>query len=515
MNKADLTGTINVAIAPASNHASGLDLNSLLNFLTDQTAWTFNPIRCDSYEEALVKLDSGEAKMGWLGAFASSEASRTGKFEPFAVGLPKGQLTPNYNSVFITRADAAVKNLAEVKNKKIIIGNIHSTSGYIVPKRELNDIGINLDNSPEFSEIIVTQNHDEAIHLLLEGRADIAAVSSVNLNENIKNNTIGSKDIRIIHTSKPIPGAPLVFSSNLSEQTKETIKSLVLSAHETVQVGGYGGEMERYIDVKEGNKLLLESYLQPQWKWPTYLSISIFVLLTVLSTIHLEIDPVQLFQNTFTYLFDVLNRMMPPDFSNFDELLLSMLETVEMAFLGTLLAIALSIPFGFLSASNISPNYPIYIVARTITIFFRAVPEFIMAMILVIAVGFGAVPGVIALGFHTMGFLAKFYAEAIEHVDPGPGEALSSMGASRMQVLAFAVVPQILPSVIGNNLYILDRNVRMATMLGIVGAGGIGYELQSSFRMFNYPRVSAIIILIFMTIFAIDMVSSYIRKRVL
>ena len=84
-----------------------------------------------------------------------------------------------------------------------------------------------------------------------------------------------------------------------------------------------------------------------------------------------------------------------------------------------------------------------------------------------------------------------------------------------MQVLAFAVVPQILPSVIGNNLYILDRNVRMATMLGIVGAGGIGYELQSSFRMFNYPRVSAIIILIFMTIFAIDMVSSYIRKRVL
>jgi phosphonate transport system permease protein len=215
------------------------------------------------------------------------------------------------------------------------------------------------------------------------------------------------------------------------------------------------------------------------------------------------------------YLFDVINRMMPPDFSNFDKLLLSMLETVEMAFLGTLLAITLSIPFGFLSASNVSPNYPIYIVCRIITIFSRAVPEFIMAMILVIAVGFGAVPGVLALGFHTMGFLAKFYAEAIEHVDPGPGEALSSMGASQMQVLAFAIVPQVLPSFIGNNLYILDRNVRMATMLGIVGAGGIGYELQSSFRMFNYPRVSAIIILIFLTIYAIDMASSYIRKRVL
>jgi phosphonate transport system permease protein len=136
-------------------------------------------------------------------------------------------------------------------------------------------------------------------------------------------------------------------------------------------------------------------------------------------------------------------------------------------------------------------------------------------MILVIAVGFGAIPGVLALGFHTMGFLAKFYAEAIEHVNPGPGEALGSMNASRLQVLAFAIIPQVLPSFVGNNLYILDRNVRMATMLGIVGAGGIGYELQSSFRMFNYPRVSAIIILIFVTIFIIDCISSYIRKKVI
>ena len=515
MNNIKISEVINVAIAPASNHASGLELDSLLMFLSSQTTWVFNPIRCKSYEEALEMLDSGEARMGWLGPFASAEASRTGKFEPFAVGLPKNQSTPNYYSLFITKSNSLIKNLNEVKNKKIIIGNVHSTSGYIVPKRELNDVSINLDNNHEFSEIIISQNHDEAIRLLLEGRADVAAVSSVNLNESINKKTIYSEDIRIIHTSKPIPGAPLVFSSELSRETKERIKSLVFSAHEKIKVGGYGGEMERYIDVKEGNKLFLESYLRPQWEWPVFLGISIFLLFTVLSIIHLEIDFQQLFQNMFSYLSDVINRMMPPDFSNFHKLLHSMLETVEMAFLGTLLAITLSIPLGFLSASNISPNYAVYIVCRAITIFSRAVPEFIMAMILVIAVGFGAVPGVIALGLHTMGFLAKFYAEAIEHVDPGPGDALSSMGASRMQVVAFAIVPQVLPSFVGNNLYILDRNVRMATMLGIVGAGGIGYELQSSFRMFNYPRVSAIIILIFFVIFLIDMVSSHIRKRLL
>ena len=230
--------------------------------------------------------------------------------------------------------------------------------------------------------------------------------------------------------------------------------------------------------------------------------------------VDLEIDPAKLFSDSVTYIADVLGRMLPPDFSNFEQLMLSMLETVEIAMLGTLLAILLSIPIGLFSARNIAPSYPIYLVARTVTVFFRAIPEFIMAMILVIAIGFGAMPGVIALGFHTMGFLAKFYAEAIEDINEGPMQALDSMGASRPQVLAFAVVPQIMPSFIGNNLYILDRNIRMATMLGIVGAGGIGYELQSSFRMFEYERVSAIIIVIFATIFTIDMISSYIRSKV-
>ena len=114
-----------------------------------------------------------------------------------------------------------------------------------------------------------------------------------------------------------------------------------------------------------------------------------------------------------------------------------------------------------------------------------------------------------------MGFLAKFYAEAIEHIDHKPLQALETMGVSRFQVLSFGVIPQILPSFMGHNFYILDRNIRMATMLGIVGAGGIGYELQSAFRMFEYERVSAIIILIFVTIFAIDKLSAFVRDKLL
>ena len=257
-----------------------------------------------------------------------------------------------------------------------------------------------------------------------------------------------------------------------------------------------------------------EKYLRPQWSWKTFVLINSIILLLIIVSIDLEINFFNLFENSLKYFSDIFSRMLPPDFSNFTELTLSMIETIEIAILGTFIAITLSIPLALLSAKNITPNLLVYFIARTITIFFRAIPEFIIAMILIIAIGFGAMPGVLALGIHTMGFLAKFYAEDIEHIDKRPVEALKSSGASNSQIISFAVIPQIIPSFVANNLYILDRNIRMATMLGIVGAGGIGYELQSSFRMFDYPRVSAIIIIIFITIFLIDALSSYIRSKI-
>tara|TARA_B100000795_G_C22676916_1_gene390172 strand:+ start:35 stop:862 length:828 start_codon:yes stop_codon:yes gene_type:complete len=258
----------------------------------------------------------------------------------------------------------------------------------------------------------------------------------------------------------------------------------------------------------------LEAYLKPQWSWKTLITIGLFIFVLIFVVKDLEIDFIKLMTDSSKYFGDILSRMLPPDFNNFQELIYAMFETIEIAFLGTFIAIVLSIPLGLFSARNLAPNYFVYILSKTIIIFFRAIPEFIMAMILVIAIGFGAMPGVLALGLHTMGFLAKFYAEDIEHINEGPIDALKSSGATKSQIISFGVIPQILPSFVANNLYILDRNVRMATMLGIVGAGGIGYELQSSFRMFEYERVSAIIILIFVTIFIIDHLSAFIRSKI-
>ena len=269
------------------------------------------------------------------------------------------------------------------------------------------------------------------------------------------------------------------------------------------------------LELKVDNKYKnFEKYLRPQWSWKTFVSIVLFVSALIFVVKDLEVDFIKLVSDSSKYFGDILSRMLPPDFSNLRQLIYAMFETIEIAFLGTFIAIVLSIPLGLFSARNLAPNYFVYLVCKTVVIFFRAIPEFIIAMILVIAIGFGAMPGVLALGLHTMGFLAKFYAEDIEHINKGPIDALKSSGATKSQIISFGVIPQILPSFVANNLYILDRNVRMATMLGIVGAGGIGYELQSSFRMFEYERVSAIIILIFVTIFIIDHLSAFIRSKI-
>ena len=195
----------------------------------------------------------------------------------------------------------------------------------------------------------------------------------------------------------------------------------------------------------------LEKYLKPQWSWRTLISILLFYFILVFIVRDLEIDFIKLVSDSSKYFVDILSRMLPPDFSNLSKLIEAMFETIEIAFLGTFIAIVLSIPLGLFSARNLAPNYFIYITSKTIVIFFRAIPEFIIAMILVIAIGFGAMPGVLALGLHTMGFLAKFYAEDIEHINKGPIDALKSSGASKSQIISFGVIPQILPSFVANN----------------------------------------------------------------
>ncbi len=194
---------------------------------------------------------------------------------------------------------------------------------------------------------------------------------------------------------------------------------------------------------------------------------------------------------------------------------LKLVETMEIALWGTVLAILLGLPLALLSARNLNFGRVAYFASRTLVALFRAAPELITALFLVLAYGFGPIAGVLALAIHAAGFLGKFYAEDIENADPGPQEALTAIGAGRLKVFRAAILPQVLPQYIAYTLYIMDRNVRMATVIGLVGAGGIGQELKGRYDMYNYGHVGTILIAIFVLVLILDQLASRLRKTFL
>lgn len=195
------------------------------------------------------------------------------------------------------------------------------------------------------------------------------------------------------------------------------------------------------------------------------------------------------------------------------KVLVKMWETIEMAFWGTLISIMISLPLGVLSARNYAPHRAVYSFARAWLGFHRAMPELIIALFFVLMYGFGPIAGVFALAVHTSGVLGKFFADEIENAPPGPQDALRTTGASRLKVLRYAVFPQVFPQYIAYMQYIFERNIRTATVLGIVGAGGIGMELKGRWDMFDYGHVATILLVIFITVMVLEMLSQKIRSR--
>lgn len=212
---------------------------------------------------------------------------------------------------------------------------------------------------------------------------------------------------------------------------------------------------------------------------------------------------------------DYVGRMFPPDWEYTPRIVQPTIETIEIAIWGTVLGILLAIPLGLMAARNISPHFAVYGSARFILNALRGVSELVFALIFVSAVGLGPFPGILALALHNAGMLGKFYAEAIEAVDHGPVEAMQSTGAGWSQTVAYAIVPQILPHFITYNLYRFEVSIRSATVLGLVGAGGIGFHLISSIRLFDYQTTAMVLVVIVALVILTDWAGNKIRARIL
>lgn len=207
------------------------------------------------------------------------------------------------------------------------------------------------------------------------------------------------------------------------------------------------------------------------------------------------------------------SEMIPPDFTRWQQWIGPMIDTIAMSVAGTFLAIAISLPIAFLAAKNTAPNRSVYSAARLTLNTLRSIPELIMGIIFVAAVGFGMLPGVLALGLHSVGMVGKFFAESIEHAHPAPIEAAQAAGAGPLQVIAHGVIPQVFTQFADVAMYRWEYNFRASTVMGMVGAGGIGTELVGSLRLLDYPQVSAILLVILVAVSIVDGLSGILRRR--
>ena len=203
-----------------------------------------------------------------------------------------------------------------------------------------------------------------------------------------------------------------------------------------------------------------------------------------------------------------------PNFHDWDHYLADMVVTIQIALWGTVLAVVFGIPFSILCSANICPVWIVQPVRRLMDAC-RAINEIVFALLFVVAVGLGPFAGVMALFVHNLGVFAKLFSEAVESIDPRPVEGIRVTGAVRIQEVTFGVVPQVLPLWSSFTLYRLETNVRSATTLGIVGAGGIGQTLYESIRSFQYAETAAQVIIVVVTVIVIDLASARIRKALI
>jgi phosphonate transport system permease protein len=226
-----------------------------------------------------------------------------------------------------------------------------------------------------------------------------------------------------------------------------------------------------------------------------------------------QIDPLQLVSNLGN-IGQMVCGFFPPDFHDWAYYFGEMVVTMQMALCATLFAVLCAIPLGLLCAQNIAPMW-VYQPVRRLMDAARAINEMVFALLFIVAVGLGPFAGVLALFVHTTGILAKLFAEAVEQIDPGPAEGIRSTGAGILEEIAYAVIPQVLPLWASYALYRFESNVRSAAVVGMVGAGGIGYVLFDIIRAFEYGKTCAVLLILIVSVTSIDLISYRIRKTLI
>ena len=252
----------NMVFVPASEKGDESDYTSLISIVENLTGFEINTIKVTDYNAAVEAMRAGRADIAWYGGKTYIIAAEIADAEAFAAGVRPGEKNASYFAYFVVKADSQIKSFSDVKGKTLALNSIGSTSGDLIPQVELSKINLSTTNKEHFKNVFYAGSHDACLLSVLNNKADVCGMSSRNFDARIVDGTFKLEQVRIVHRSDPVPPPPLAYSKKIPLEDRKKIKKAVLEAHKHGTIGGYGGKMSHYIEVKDSDYDLLRDVVK-------------------------------------------------------------------------------------------------------------------------------------------------------------------------------------------------------------------------------------------------------------
>lgn len=511
------------------------------------------------YTSLVEAMRSGQVHFAWLTPAPLILAEQLFDAQVVLTQVRRG--SPSYYSAIVVREDSSIRTAEDLRGKTIAWVDPQSTSGFVIPRYLLAERG--LDPQRMFRQQVFAGGHDAAVLAVYNGQVDAAAVWAEPPSDG------GGAWVRFLRNRPPPRLRPILYSPPVpsdavgvhprflrehpalvrsvkaallamgqNEEGRAALRrlnstdgfveansaqyALVRRAYASSRALRPARGFERPWDVAIFAALCAIAALLalPQWsrnaqrkRWRNRFAWSALAMAAVWGAIGAQLSLSKLFAGRAN-MYAFARAMVPPDRSVVPSVIESSIVTAQLALVGTLLAVPLAVVLAFCAAENTMPSRAVRTVVRLLLNLDRSVDTLILALVLVSAVGLGPLPGVLALAIHSIGALAKQFYETLETLDPGPPEAMRAVGMSPTQVLRWGVWPQFAAHFVGIVLFRFELNVRVSTVLGLVGAGGIGFLLMTYMRGAEYAKVTVVVAAIVAMVMALDAISSRLRRDV-
>ena len=251
-----------MVFVPASEKGDDSDYKTLIEITEKLTGFKIETIKVTDYNAAVEAMRAGRAHIAWYGGKTYVKAAEIANAEAFAAGVRPGETNANYYAYFVVKKNSKLQKFIDVKEKILALNSIGSTSGDLIPQVELSKINLSIKNKDHFKKVYYAGSHDACLLSVLNEQADVCGMSSRNFEARLKDKTFTMDQVRIIHKSSPVPPPPLAYSKDIPLEDRNKIKKAVLEAHKHGSIGGYGGQMSHYMEVKDSDYDILRDVIK-------------------------------------------------------------------------------------------------------------------------------------------------------------------------------------------------------------------------------------------------------------